>query len=136
MGSRAYHRVGEGPLPQSGAPDDASPDEPVTASSPPSAFESGPAGLIPELRWRGMFHAASDGLEARLAAGRPIAGYNGFDPSGPWLHIGHLLPIFGLIHLQRHDGPPIVVIGGGAGVIGDPAGKSSERSLLDRAALE
>src|SRR5436305_758562 len=37
-----------------------------------------------------MFHAASDGLEARLASGRPISGYNGFDPSGPWLHIGHL----------------------------------------------
>ena len=57
-----------------------------------TTFAQGPAGLLPELRWRGMFHAASDGLEARLASGRPIAGYNGFDPSGPWLHIGHLVP--------------------------------------------
>ncbi|HKB27696.1 MAG TPA: tyrosine--tRNA ligase, partial [Candidatus Limnocylindrales bacterium] len=55
---------------------------------------------------------------------------------GPWLHIGHLVPIFGLIHLQRHGGRPIVVMGGGTGMIGDPSGKSSERNLLDRAALE
>jgi len=136
MCSRRYHRVREGPLPPSGAPDDASPDEPVTASSPASAFESGLAGLIPELRWRGMFHAASDGLEARLASGRSIAGYNGFDPSGPWLHIGHLVPIFGLIHLQRHGGRPIAVVGGGTGMIGDPSGSSAERRLLDRETLE
>jgi tyrosyl-tRNA synthetase len=108
----------------------------VTASSQGSGFDTGPAGLIPELRWRGMFHAASDGLEARLATGRPIAGYNGFDPSGPWLHIGHLVPIFGLIHLQRHGGRPIVVMGGGTGMIGDPSGKSTERNLLDRVAIE
>src|SRR5207247_5661103 len=78
----------------------------------------------------------SDGLEARLATGRSIAGYNGFDPSGPWLHIGHLVPIFGLIHLQRHGGRPIAVVGGGTGMIGDPSGSSSERRLLDREALE
>jgi len=101
-----------------------------------TAFDPGLAGLIPELRWRGMFHAASEGLEARLATGRPISGYNGFDPSGPWLHIGHLVPIFGLIHLQRHGGRPIVVMGGGTGMIGDPSGKSSERNLLDRAEIE
>jgi tyrosyl-tRNA synthetase len=101
-----------------------------------TAFDSGLAGLIPELRWRGMFHAASEGLEARLGGGRPISGNNGFDPSGPWLHIGHLVPIFGLIHLQRHGGRPIVVMGGGTGMIGDPSGKSSERNLLDRAEIE
>jgi tyrosyl-tRNA synthetase len=83
-----------------------------------------------------MFHAASDGLEARLATGRPIAGYNGFDPSGPWLHIGHLVPIFGLINLQRHGGRPIAVVGGGTGMIGDPSGTSGERRLLDRETLE
>jgi tyrosyl-tRNA synthetase len=83
-----------------------------------------------------MFHAASDGLEARLATGRPIAGYNGFDPSGPWLHIGHLVPIFGLIQLQRHGGRPIAVVGGGTGMIGDPSGSSAERRLLDRETLE
>ncbi len=101
-----------------------------------TSFDPGPAGLIPELRWRGMFHAASEGLEARLGTGRPISGYIGFDPSGPWLHIGHLIPIFGLLHLQRHGGQPIAVMGGGTGMIGDPSGASGERRLLDRETLE
>ncbi|MBA3876605.1 MAG: tyrosine--tRNA ligase [Anaerolinea sp.] len=82
-----------------------------------------------------MFHAASEGLEARLATGRPIAGYNGFDPSGSSLHIGHLVPIFGLIHLQRHGGRPVPLVGGGTGMIGDPSGRASERNLLDRETL-
>jgi tyrosyl-tRNA synthetase len=105
------------------------------ASAPPT-FDPGPAGLIPELKWRGMFHAASDGLEARLATGRRISAYIGFDPSGPWLHIGHLVPIFGLIQLQRHGGQPIALVGGGTGMIGDPSGRSSERNLLSRERLE
>jgi tyrosyl-tRNA synthetase len=100
------------------------------------SFEPGLAGLIPELRWRGMFHAASDGLDARFATGRPISGYNGFDPSGPWLHIGHLVPIFGLLHFQRRGGRPVVVMGGGTGMVGDPSGRSTERNLLDRATIE
>ena len=83
-----------------------------------------------------MFHAASDGLEARLSSGRPIAGYIGFDPSAPSLHIGHLVPIFGLIQLQQHGGRPVALVGGGTGMIGDPSGRSTERSLLDRATLE
>lgn len=100
-----------------------------------TSFGPGPAGLLDELRWRGMFHAASDGLEARLATGRPISGYNGFDPSGPSLHIGHLVPIFGLIHFQRHGGRPVALVGGGTGMIGDPSGRSTERNLLDRETL-
>ncbi len=100
-----------------------------------TSFDPGPAGLLDELRWRGMFHAASDGLEARLASGRPISGYIGFDPSGPSLHIGHLVPIFGLIHLQRHGGRPVALVGGGTGMIGDPSGRSAERNLLDRETL-
>ncbi|HET9519858.1 MAG TPA: hypothetical protein VFO73_02310, partial [Candidatus Limnocylindrales bacterium] len=63
-------------------------------------------GLLDELEWRGMLHAATPGLAARLASGRPIAGYNGFDPSGPSLHIGSLVPIFGLLHFQRRGGTP------------------------------
>jgi tyrosyl-tRNA synthetase len=101
-----------------------------------NGFDRALAGFVPELRWRGQFHAASDGLEARLATGRPIAAYNGFDPSGPWLHIGHLVPIFGLIRLQAHGGQPIVVVGGGTGMIGDPSGRSAERNLLSREQLE
>ena len=52
----------------------------ATGATMTGAFEPGLEGLLPELRWRGMFHAASEGLEARLGSGRPIAGYNGFDP--------------------------------------------------------
>ncbi len=106
-------------------PPDGSPQQPVTS------FDPGPAGLLDELRWRGMFHSASDGLEARLRNGTPISGYIGFDPSAPSLHIGHLIPISGLIHLQRHGGRPIALVGGGTGMIGDPSGRSSERNLLD-----
>ena len=92
-------------------------------------FDEGLAGLIPELQWRGMFHAASEGLEARFATNRAITAYNGFDPSGPWLHIGHLVPIFGLIHFQQRGGRPIALVGGGTGMIGDPSGRSTERNL-------
>jgi tyrosyl-tRNA synthetase len=107
----------------------------VTPGAVTPTFEQGLGGLLPELRWRGMFHAASDGLEARLATNRQITAYIGFDPSGPWLHIGHLVPIFGLLQLQRHGGRPIALVGGGTGMIGDPSGKSSERNLLSREQL-
>ena len=93
------------------------------------------AGLLDELEWRGILHATTPGLSARLARDPSISGYNGFDPSGPSLHIGHLVPIFGLLRLQRHGGRPIAVVGGGTGMIGDPSGRSSERALLDRETL-
>ena len=93
-------------------------------------------GLLEELEWRGILHATTPGLPARLASGRPIAGYNGFDPSGDSLHVGHLIPIFGLLRLQRHGGRPVALVGGGTGMIGDPSGRSSERNLLDRPTLE
>ena len=93
-------------------------------------------GLLDELEWRGMLHATTPGLPARLATGEPIAGYNGFDPSADSLHVGHLVPIFGLLRLQRHGGRPVALVGGGTGMIGDPSGRSSERNLLDRETLE
>jgi len=96
----------------------------------------GLAGLLPELEWRGMLHATTPGLPERLASGRPIAAYNGFDPTGDSLHVGHLVPIFGLIRLQRAGGKPYALVGGGTGMIGDPSGRSSERNLLDHATLE
>ena len=77
---------------------------------------------------------ASEGLEARLARG-PISGYIGFDASARSLHVGHLLQVFLLTHLQRAGGRPVIVIGGGTGMIGDPSGKSSERNLLDDATI-
>jgi tyrosyl-tRNA synthetase len=108
----------------------------VTSFDPVTSFDAGLGGLLDELRWRGMLHAASEGLETRLATGRPISGYNGFDPSGPSLHIGSLVPIFGLLHFQRHGGRPVALVGGGTGMIGDPSGRSSERNLLDVETLE
>jgi tyrosyl-tRNA synthetase len=92
----------------------------------------GPASLLHDLTWRGMVHAFTPGLPDRLATGRPLAGYNGFDPSAPSLHAGHLVPIFGLIQLQRHGCRPIALVGGATGMVGDPSGTSAERNLLDR----
>ena len=103
------------------------------------ASDAGAAGLstlLDDLEWRGILHATTPGLSARLGSGRPIRGYIGFDPSGPSLHIGHLIPIFGLLRLQAHGGSPVAVVGGGTGMIGDPSGKSTERALLDEATLE
>jgi tyrosyl-tRNA synthetase len=93
-------------------------------------------GLLDELKWRGILHETTPGLPERLASSRPISGYNGFDPSADSLHIGHLVPIFGLLRLQRHGGRPVALVGGGTGMIGDPSGRSTERNLLDRDTLE
>jgi tyrosyl-tRNA synthetase len=98
--------------------------------------QSGLPGLLDELRWRGMLHQVSSGLAERLATGTPIKGYNGFDPTGSSLHIGSLVPIFGMIHLQRRGGTPVVVVGGGTAMIGDPSGRSAERLLLSRPTVE
>ena len=94
------------------------------------------AGLLPDLRWRGLVHATTDGLEARLASGAPLRAYNGFDPTFRSLHVGHLIPIFGLVRIQQFGGQPVAVVGGGTGMIGDPSGRSAERPLLDRSAIQ
>lgn len=90
--------------------------------------------FLAELQSRGLAHERSEGLEARLARG-PISGYIGFDASARSLHVGHLLQVFLLVHLQRAGGAPVIVIGGATGMIGDPSGKSSERKLLDDATI-
>ncbi|HEX9044564.1 MAG TPA: tyrosine--tRNA ligase, partial [Candidatus Limnocylindrales bacterium] len=110
----------------------------MTASARPSGDRPSLrlSALLDELGWRGLLQDVTPGLAARLATGRPIAGYNGFDPSGPSLHLGHLVPIMGLLHLQRHGGRPVAVVGGGTGMIGDPSGRSSERNLLDAATMD
>ena len=111
----------------------------MTAAVTEAAAErpaDGLPGLLDELRWRGLFHDATPGLAGRLSTGRQIAAYNGFDPSGPSLHVGHLVPITALVHLQRRGGRPVVLVGGGTGMIGDPSGTSAERNLLDRPTLE
>jgi len=94
------------------------------------------ATLLPDLRWRGLVHDLTDGLEARLATNDPIRAYNGFDPTFRSLHVGHLVPIFGLVRLQRAGGQPVALVGGATGLIGDPSGRAAERPLLDRAAVQ
>ncbi len=97
---------------------------------------AGLGGLLAELEWRGILHETTPGLPERLASGRPISAYIGFDPSAESLHVGHLVPIFGLIRFQRFGGRPVALVGGGTGMIGDPSGRSSERNLLDAATIE
>ncbi|HEY8168398.1 MAG TPA: tyrosine--tRNA ligase [Candidatus Limnocylindrales bacterium] len=91
--------------------------------------------LLAELGWRGLLHQRTDGLDRRLERG-PISAYVGFDPTGPSLHVGHLVQVFLLTHLQRAGGRPVALIGGGTGMIGDPSGKSDERNLIDDATLD
>ncbi len=91
--------------------------------------------LLAELSWRGLIQDQTPGLAARLATGRPITAYVGFDPTAPSLQVGNLVPIMLLAHLQRAGGRPIIVMGGGTGMIGDPSGKRTERPLLTEATL-
>jgi tyrosyl-tRNA synthetase len=84
--------------------------------------------LLEELRWRGLLHQQTEGLPDALAKG-PIGAYAGFDPTAPSLHVGNLIPVMGLVHLQRAGNSPVVLVGGGTGMIGDPSGKTSERQL-------
>ena len=86
-------------------------------------------GVLEELGWRGLIHQYTDGVPAALAAG-PASAYIGFDPTGNSLHVGSLLVIMILVHLQRHGHKPVALVGGGTGMIGDPSGKTTERQLL------
>ena len=85
--------------------------------------------LIEELRWRGMIHDIMPGTEEHLLEGVRSA-YIGFDPTADSLHIGSLVPIMILVHVQRAGHQPIALIGGATGMVGDPSGKSEERNLL------
>ncbi|HMF87626.1 MAG TPA: tyrosine--tRNA ligase, partial [Gemmatimonadaceae bacterium] len=84
--------------------------------------------LLGELSWRGMVYQHTDGLPDALATGQ-LSAYAGFDPTASSLHIGNLVPVMGLAHLQRAGHRPIALVGGGTGLIGDPSGKASERQL-------
>ncbi|GAA0738537.1 MULTISPECIES: tyrosine--tRNA ligase [Flavobacteriaceae] len=90
--------------------------------------------LVEELRWRGMVHDIMPGTEEQLDKEMTTA-YIGFDPTSDSLHIGSLVPIILLVHLERFGHKPIALVGGATGMIGDPSGKSDERNLLDEATL-
>jgi len=84
--------------------------------------------LLDELQWRGMLYQHTETLGAALGAGR-VTAYCGFDPTAPSLHVGNLVPVMTLAHLQRAGHRPIALVGGGTGMIGDPSGKTAERQL-------
>jgi tyrosyl-tRNA synthetase len=86
--------------------------------------------ILDELGWRGMLYASTEGAAEHLGA--PRTAYIGFDPTAASLHVGSLLPIMGLVHMQRAGHTPIALVGGGTGLIGDPSGKTAERQLLTR----
>lgn len=87
--------------------------------------------ILEELQWRGLYLDSTDlpALTARLAE-KPVTLYCGFDPTADSLHVGHLVPLLALARFQRLGHHPIAVAGGATGSIGDPSGKSAERSLL------
>jgi tyrosyl-tRNA synthetase len=88
-----------------------------------------------EITWRGILHSHTPGVEEYLAQ-KQVTGYIGFDPTASSLHVGSLLPIMGLVHLQRAGHKPIAIAGGGTGMIGDPSGKVQERKLLTLEEIE
>lgn len=90
--------------------------------------------LIEELRWRGMLQDIMPGTEEQLKKEMTTA-YIGFDPTADSLHIGSLVPILLLVHLQKAGHKPIALVGGATGMVGDPSGKSEERNLLDENTL-
>jgi tyrosyl-tRNA synthetase len=89
------------------------------------------SSFLQEASWRGLIHQATD-LEAldTLFATTQVTAYIGFDPTAKSLHVGHLYPIMLLRLLQRTGHKPIVVLGGGTAIIGDPTGKDSSRPML------
>jgi tyrosyl-tRNA synthetase len=90
--------------------------------------------LIEELQWRGMIQDIMPGTKELLEK-EMVSGYIGFDPTSDSLHIGSLVPILLLVHLQRAGHKPYALVGGATGMVGDPSGKSEERNLLSEETL-
>jgi tyrosyl-tRNA synthetase len=90
--------------------------------------------IVAELKWRGLVHDIMPGTEEQLLK-EMTPSYIGFDPTSDSLHIGNLIPIILLVHLEHFGHKPIALVGGATGMIGDPSGKSDERNLLDEVTL-
>ena len=86
--------------------------------------------LVDELKWRGLLHDIMPGT-AELLDKEQVTGYVGFDPTADSLHIGNLVPIMLLVHLQRAGHKPLALVGGATGLVGDPTGRSTERNMLN-----
>jgi len=91
--------------------------------------------LYSELEWRGLVYDATEGAREALAR-EQVTGYIGFDPSAASLHVGTLIPILALARMQRLGHSPIAIVGGGTGLIGDPSGKTLERTLMTTEQVE
>ena len=91
--------------------------------------------FIEELKWRGLLHDMTPGMEEALENG-PVRAYIGFDPTAPSLTIGNFVPIMILKLFQRAGHQPVVLMGGATGRVGDPSGKDAERKLLDYSVLD
>ncbi len=91
--------------------------------------------FVEELKWRGMIHNIMPGTEEQLAKEQTTA-YVGIDPTADSLHVGHLVSVMMMKHLQMAGHKPIFLIGGATGMIGDPSGKSLERNLLDETTVQ
>jgi tyrosyl-tRNA synthetase len=91
--------------------------------------------LIEELRWRGLVRDLMPGTEEQLNR-EMTSGYIGFDPTADSLHIGSLVPIIILVHLQKAGHKPVALVGGATGMIGDPSFKSQERNMLSEEVLQ
>src|SRR5688500_2622002 len=91
--------------------------------------------FIEDLRWRGLLQDIMPGTEEQLKK-ELTTGYVGFDPTADSLHIGSLVPILLLVHLQHAGHKPIALVGGATGMVGDPSGKSEERNLLSEEILQ
>lgn len=90
--------------------------------------------FVEELKWRGMVHDIMPGTQEQFEK-EMTAAYIGFDPTADSLHIGSLVPIMVLVHLQRAGHKPFILVGGATGMVGDPSGKNKERNLLDEDTL-
>ena len=93
-----------------------------------------PKNFVEELKWRGMVQDIMPGTEELLEK-EIVSGYVGFDPTADSLHVGNLIPIMLLVHMQKAGHRPIALVGGATGMVGDPSGKSDERNLLDEDTL-
>jgi len=91
--------------------------------------------FLEELKWRGMVHDMTPGIDELFEKDEMVTAYVGIDPTADSLHIGHLVSIMMLKHLQVAGHKPIALVGGATGMIGDPSGKSEERNLLDENTL-